>query len=136
MQARTVELGGEEYTVRLTAAAIGIAHERGISVIIDEQMQRSDIAMGMHLLYIALQTELPREVSKEQVMKWVGERDDQFELCAWMCGQYLDANELVKKSFAPRHQEMIQQRGSEALQQMMKRIQAASGSDATTSTGS
>lgn len=131
LRERSVTLDGTEYTVKLTAGAIGLAHARGISVSIDEEMRQSDIALGMHLLYIALQPEIGKDVSKEQVMQWLAGRDDGEELCAWVIGQYMDANEAVKNSMADRHQKMIKERQDETLNKLLSRL----GSSAMTSTG-
>lgn len=131
LRSRTVTLGGTEYELKLTAGAIGLAHARGIPVSIDDEMRQSDIALGMHLLYIALQPQISKDVDKERVMQWLAERDDGEELCAWVIGQYMDASEAVKNSMAPRHQKMIQKRQDEVMNELLNRL----GSSGMTSTG-
>lgn len=133
LRSKTLDIGGREVEVRLTPAAFGLAHARGIPVAIDEQMQKSDFALAMHLLWIAAQPELPKDADKEEVMQAVATRDDQDALCAWIIGQYMDATDALKKSFAPRHQEQIAAQKSEMMKQVLSRFGLA---DMTTTTSS
>ena len=121
LRSRTVTIKGKECTLKLTPASFGLAHARGISVEIDDSMKGNDYALAMHLLWIAAQLDVPKAATKEDMIVSIASRDDQQELCAWIIGEYMDATETLKKSYAPRHRERIEAQQKQAMREVLER---------------
>ena len=121
-RSRTIDVQGNEIKLKLTPAAFGIAHARGVSVAIDDQMKSNDFVLAMHLLWIAAQADLPKKLlGKEDFIAAVATRDDQQDLCAWIIGEYMDATDALKKSYAPRHRERIEAQQKKTMREVLQR---------------
>ena len=122
LRSRVIDVLGNKIKLKLTPATFGIAHMRGVSVAIDDEMKSNDFVLAMHLLWIAAQRDFPKKLlGKEDFINAIAERDDQQELCAWIIGEYMDATEALKKSYAPRHLKRIEAQQKQTIQEVLER---------------
>ena len=122
LRSRVIEVHGNPIELKLTPASFGLAHARGVSVEIDDEMKSNDFVLAMHLLWIAAQRNWPGDpLGKVDFLDAIAARDDEEELCAWIIGEYMDATEALKKSYAPRHRERIEAQQKQTIQDLLER---------------
>lgn len=118
-RARTkkVVLGGQEYDLKLTAGHVRYAQLKDVNVL--EGSDRSNLEWGGHLVYVALLPELEDGTDEAVVQRWLMDSEGWRDICAFLVNQFFDASEAMEKSLAPRHQERIEKKREQAIQQVL-----------------